>query len=82
MEWKPATVEEVKTIVQGNLAECDAEQAAAFERYRVESYLASLVRYGKLDSVVVVARRGAEVTYWEDVEGVSISPPSLMMAQS
>jgi|SRR5579872_38780 len=31
-------------------------------------YLASLVRYGKLDNVVVVARRGAEVIYWEDVE--------------
>jgi hypothetical protein len=68
MKWHPATIEEVKVIVHGDLAECHAEQAAVFERYRVEPYLASLVRYGKLDNVVVVARRGAEVIYWEDVE--------------
>ena len=33
MKWHPATIEEVKVIVHGDLAECDAEQAAVFEHW-------------------------------------------------
>jgi hypothetical protein len=68
MEWKPPTVEAVKKIIQDDLPACDDEQIAAFEKYAVEPYLAPILRYGKLESVVIVARRGAEVIYWEDVE--------------
>lgn len=74
-EWQPATVEEVKTIVEEDLLECDAEQIAIFKRYAVEPYAARIVRYGKAEGVVVVARRGNEVIYWEDVEyGFQVSP--------
>ncbi|MBZ5548095.1 MAG: hypothetical protein LAO22_09090 [Acidobacteriia bacterium] len=75
MEWQPATVEAVRKIVREHLAECDAEQAAVFKRYAVEPYVAPIFRYGEMESVVVVARRGDEVIYWEDVEeGFNLSP--------
>jgi hypothetical protein len=74
-EWRPATVEEVKEIVDEDLRQCDAEQTAAFNRYAVEPCVAPIVRYGKVESVVVIARRGDEVIYWEDIEeGFNVSP--------
>jgi hypothetical protein len=74
-EWQPATVEEVKKIVHEDLRECDAKQVAAFNRYAVEPYVAPIVRHGKVESVVVIARRENEVIYWEDVEdGFNVSP--------
>lgn len=75
MEWRPATIEEVKKIVQEDLAVCDHEQIAAFESYAIEPYRAQILRYGKDDRVVVVAQRGSVVIYWEDVEeGFNLSP--------
>jgi hypothetical protein len=74
MEWKPASVEEVKAIIQGDLARCDSEQLVAFRRYAVVPYVAPIQRYGELESVIVVARNGHEVVYWEDVEeGFNVS---------
>jgi hypothetical protein len=74
MEWKPATIEEVKEILRTNLETCNAEQVEAFQQYSVEPFLATIVRYGKEESVVVVAKKSNEVIYWEDVEeGFNIS---------
>jgi hypothetical protein len=61
MEWTPATIEELKDIVQRDLAECDVEQQETFRRYAVEPCFTSIPRYGNLDRVVVVARRENEV---------------------
>ena len=75
MEWKPTTTEEVKSIIQRDLEKCDVEQRETFRRHAVEPYFTSIQRYGNLDTVVVVARRENEVTYWEDVEeGFNVSP--------
>jgi len=75
MKWRPATVEEVKKIVQDGLAECDDEQLVAFKSYAVEPYVAPILRYGAMEIAIVVARRGDEVIYWEDVEGgFNLSP--------
>jgi len=68
MEWKPATIESVKKIVQDDLAKCNQKQAAVFKAYQVEPHMASIVRSGTLESVVVVAHNADEVIYWEDVE--------------
>jgi len=77
MEWHPATVDEVKKIVQDDLAECDEEQILAYKKYAVEPYVAPILRYGQTENAVVVARRGDEVIYWEDVEeGFNLSPVS------
>jgi hypothetical protein len=40
MKWEPATVDDVKKIIQNDLAECDDEQVAVFEKYAVEPDLA------------------------------------------
>ena len=68
MEWRAATIDDVSRIVERDLHGCGDEQAATFARYRVELRLAPLSRYGKDESVVIVARRRDEVIYWEDVE--------------
>jgi hypothetical protein len=74
-QGQPATVDDVKRIVATDLSDCDAEQVAAFDRYRVEPFLAPIVRYGEIGTVVVVARNGNEVMYYEDVEeGFNVSP--------
>jgi hypothetical protein len=75
MEWDSKTVEVVSGIIQRDLADCDHEQVEAFGKYAVAPYLAPILRYGNLESVVVVARNGDEVIYWEDVEeGFNLSP--------
>jgi hypothetical protein len=75
MEWRPASVDEVKNIVENNLASCDNEQLRTFRRYAVEPYWAPILRYGKMETVIVVACKGEAVVYWEDVEeGFNISP--------
>jgi hypothetical protein len=73
--WLEARVARVKSIVIEDLEACDVEQTAAFNKYAVEPYLAPIVRYGKMESVVVVARNGSEIIYWEDIEGgFNLSP--------
>lgn len=60
-----------------DLTAYDAEQLAAFNKYRVEPFSAPIVRYGQTESVVVVARNGEQVIYYEDVEdGFNVSPIS------
>jgi hypothetical protein len=77
MEWRPASIENVKTIVHEDLNECDREQRAAFVTYGVDPSFAPILRYGKPEFVVVVARKADEVIYWDDVEeGFNISPLS------
>jgi hypothetical protein len=68
MGWKPASIEDVQKIVKSDLTRCDEAQIAAFERYSVQPFLAPIVRYGEPGQVVVVARKGERVIYWEDVE--------------
>jgi hypothetical protein len=73
--WRPATIEDVNLVVQVDLLSCNPAEKEAFRRCAVDAYEAPLFRYGKLESVVVVARRGNEVIYWEDVEeGFNVSP--------
>jgi hypothetical protein len=75
MEWRAATIETVSKIVEDDLKSCGGDEAATFSKYRVEPYLSPITRYGRDESVVVVARRQNEVIYWEDVEeGFNRSP--------
>jgi hypothetical protein len=75
MGWKPATIAEVKQMVQNDWDRCDHRQTKVFETYRVEPHLAPIVRLGNVESVVVVAHKGNQVIYWEDVEeGFGVSP--------
>jgi hypothetical protein len=77
MEWKRTSIEDVKKIVEEGLAESDGQQLATFRQHSVEPYRAAILRYGNLESVVVIAQRANEVIYWEDVEeGFNVSPIS------
>jgi hypothetical protein len=67
--WKPASRAEVERILSEQLAGCTPEQRAAFERLRVPLREAPIERYGRIDGVFLVARKGNEVMYYEDVEG-------------
>jgi hypothetical protein len=51
----------------------DDEQLAAFRRYAVEPYPASILRYGEIGSVVVGARKKDEIIDWEDFEEAATS---------
>ena len=74
-DWQPATIEGINEIIATDLKDCDSEQLAAFDKYRVEPFSAPLVRYGQMESVVIVARNGDQVIYYEDVEdGFQVSP--------
>lgn len=74
-EWQLATVNDVREIVHRDLAACDAEQTATFEKYSVEPYVAPIIRHERMEGVVVVARKGNDVIYWEDIEeGFNVSP--------
>jgi len=75
--WHPATVDEVRRLITKDLRGCDDEQVSAFEQYTVKPFLAPITRYGKRETVVVVARKGDEVIYYEDIdEGFNVSPIS------
>jgi hypothetical protein len=75
MDWAPATRAEVKQILIRGAETCDIEQKEALDRYGVEPCVAPIVRYGRCESVLVVARKDNEVIYWEDVEeGFNLSP--------
>jgi hypothetical protein len=75
MEWTPATIEDVKQIIEADLDICDEEEVEMFESFAVDPYHAPVIRDGKTESVVVVARKGDAVIYWEDVEeGFNVSP--------
>jgi len=75
LTFMSSSIKDVSDIVAGNLSHCDSEQIAAFQRYNVEPYYAPIMRYGSMDSVVVVARRESEVIYWDDVEeGFNVLP--------
>ena len=72
--WQPATIEYVKGLVDRDLLDCDEKQVALFKTCAVEPYAAPITRYGDRDTVVVVARNGEEVIYYEDIEaGFNVS---------
>lgn len=73
--WKPITKEQLESLIASQLLECTPELQELFERYRVPPFSAPLRRNGLIEDVYVVARRGDEVLYYEDVEeGFNISP--------
>lgn len=73
--WKPITRAELEELIQEQLDECELEQKATFEKYRVLLRQAPIERYGKLEHVFFVARNNDEVMYYEDVEeGFNFSP--------
>jgi len=75
MEWSPTTQDELESLIHDELGACTEKQREIFNRYKVPLRKAPIVRYGKQEYVFVVAQRGDEVMYYEDVEeGFNFSP--------
>lgn len=68
MDWSPASIEEVNKIIEAGLSSCTERESALFKLYAVPPFAAPILRYGQPETVIVVARKGDEVMYWEDVE--------------
>jgi hypothetical protein len=56
------------SLIEEQLRDCSDAQREIFERYRVPLRPTPLERHGQIESVFVVAQRGNEVMYYEDVE--------------
>ncbi len=54
MGWKPATMDEVKGILDAELKACNSEQTAIFRQYGVEPHFAPIVRYGITGNVAIL----------------------------
>lgn len=73
--WQPITADEMQSLIDEQLLECTDKQRIIFAQYRVPLRPTPLMRYGQLEEVFVVAQRGDEVMYYEDVEdGFNFSP--------
>lgn len=76
-EWAPITEEEMRDLLEEQLAACTPDRREIFEQYRVPLYQAPLVRYGNKELVFVVAVKEGEALYYEDVDdGFNRSPLS------
>lgn len=61
--------EELDAQIQAELAGCPADVRTLYERYRIVPARLPFARPTTLDSAFVVARRGDEVIYYEEIEG-------------
>lgn len=74
--WTPIPLDELKQIVDKQLATCDRNERALFEAHRVPPFQIPIRRFGRIEDVFAVARFGARVLYYEDVEeGFELSTP-------
>lgn len=74
-EWKPITKGELEALIEGQLSECSSNQKEIFNKYRIPLEEHKIVRYGKDEKVFVVALRGNDAMYFEDIEyGFNFSP--------
>ena len=72
--WQPISAEALDSLITAQLADCSREQRQFFESNKVAPYLVKIDRLGVTESVFVVAKAGALVLYYEDVEeGFNIS---------
>jgi hypothetical protein len=67
--WVPITEDELSELIRVQLKDCTEEQRVFFASQRVPFFQAPIHRAGTVEAVFVIARYGAHVIYYEDVEG-------------
>ena len=67
--WKPISRRDLDELLEAELRECPPAERAIFDQYRVEPVRLPFARVTTIPTAFVVARRGEEVIYYEDVEG-------------
>jgi len=72
--WSPFTREELEALIAKQLPSLTVEQRELYDRIKVPLRSVSILRFGSLESVYVLAQRGNTAIYYEDVEdGFNIS---------
>ena len=75
--WQPISASELSELISRQLRDCEPHLRRLFETHRVAPYRAPFAKQGTLESVFVIAKKGQEVLYYEDVEdGFNVSPVS------
>lgn len=66
--WSPITESELEQLLRDELALCNAEERAAYERIRISMRGVSILRVGKIESVFAVGEHDGHLLIFEDVE--------------
>ncbi len=66
--WTPFTRSAVEQLLRDELASCNADERAAYERIRTPLHQVSILRAGKIESIFVVGESDGHVLIFEDVE--------------
>jgi hypothetical protein len=66
--WSPITAEALEEILERDLADGDAALRLSFEKYRVPTLKAAITRNGEVEHVFIVAKKGGEVMYYDDID--------------
>jgi hypothetical protein len=75
--WKPTELGVPQSLLRVQLADCSADLQIFFESRRLNPFLASILRSGEPEQVLVVTRKDDVVLYFDDVEdGLNLSPIS------
>jgi hypothetical protein len=68
VDWNPITRKELTTLLASEEARLDEESANLFKQIRVIPYAVPIHRGSKIESVFVVAKKGQNILFYEDVE--------------
>jgi hypothetical protein len=66
--WQPISRAELEELLIEELQRCTQSQKDAFAGFRVQFYQVPIHRFGKLESVWLVAELPSGLLYYEDVE--------------
>jgi hypothetical protein len=74
MSWKPITKEELEKELESQCSQLSKEERSYFNAIRVPLEPAKIERWGNLETVYIVAKKGSTIIFYEDVEeGFEIS---------
>jgi len=68
VDWNPITRKELTTLLASEEAKLDEKSAKLFKQIRVTPYAVPIHRGSKIESVFVVAKKGLNILFYEDVE--------------
>ena len=66
--WKPMTLDEIALLLNNELLACQHDERIAFANIQTTLRTVPIERYGKIESVFVVAQRNDQFLIYEDIE--------------
>ena len=68
MNWVPITKEELEKEIEAQCSELSQEELSYFNKIRIPLESVKIERWGNLESVFIVAKKGATIIFYEGVE--------------